>query len=207
MNILTPRREGRTRLSEARRLTAMVTRAAASFGLNTVHHALTVNAKRFPNRIALIQDGARLAYETLDKQANQIANALITRGLKPGDHVGILAGNTISHVLALYAVSKAAGISVVFDVKWVAPRDGTSDRSFSMLPEIVDRAHSAQLPPGVEAGLRLGVLYCDHKNPEACEIAQACQSYPDRDPTRPVAGNDIFMFMLTSGTTASRKDA
>ena len=62
----------------------------------------------------------RLTYEEINTRANQLAHELIARGVRPGDHVGILAGNTVPHVIALYAVAKAGAISAVFDVKWVA---------------------------------------------------------------------------------------
>lgn len=179
--------------------------SAASFGLYTVHHALTVNAKRFPNRIALVQGNTRLTYEALDRRANQIAHALIARGIQPGDHVGILAGNTLPHVLALYAVAKAGAISVVFDAKWVARETAQAIALFQCSLLVVDRAHAAQLSPGMEATLRFGVMYCDHQDAERCELTQACTAHPDCDPISPVAGNDVFMLMLTSGTTGRPK--
>ena len=48
----------------------------AEFGLYTVHHTLTVNAKRYANRVALAQEGARMSYEEFNARANQVAHEL-----------------------------------------------------------------------------------------------------------------------------------
>ena len=81
--------------------------------------------------MALAQGDVRLSYEEFNVRANQLANELIARGVGPGAHVGILAGNTVPHVIALYAVAKAGAISVVFDVKWVPRETAQSHRPVS----------------------------------------------------------------------------
>src|SRR4051812_45070315 len=104
--------------------------SAAGLGLYTVHHTLAVNAKRHANRVALAQGAVRMTYEEANARANQLAHELTARGIRPGDHVGILAGNSVQHVIALYAVAKVGAISAVLDVKWVARETAISIELF-----------------------------------------------------------------------------
>jgi acyl-CoA synthetase (AMP-forming)/AMP-acid ligase II len=181
------------------------TQSAAHHGLYTVHHTLAVNAKRYANCIALTQDNVRLTYEEFNVRANQLAHELIARGVRVGDHVGVLAGNTIPHVIALYAVAKAGAISVVFDAKWVAREIAQSVQFFDCSLVVIDRAHAAQVSNPAIASLKHGVIWCDWRDPARCELEQAYRSRPGFDPDIPILEDAVFMFMLTSGTTGRPK--
>ena len=183
----------------------MSARPAALPGLYTVHHTLAVNARRYANRLALAQGDVRLSYEEFNIRANQLANELIARGVGPGAHVGILAGNTVPHVIALYAVAKAGAISVVFDVKWVARETAQSIALFDCSLLIMDRAHAGQVSPEARASLRHGVIWCDSRDRTRCEFERAYRTHSDADPAVPVREDSTFMFMLTSGTTGRPK--
>lgn len=178
---------------------------SGAFGLYTVHNLLAVNAKRYRDRVALAQGGVRLRYEELNARANQLAHELIARGVRPGDHVGVLAGNTIPHVVALYAVAKAGAVSIVFDVKWVPRETGIAVNLFDCSLLIADRAHAAQLSDEAIGSVRCGVLWCDARRPQDCEFEGAYAKRPGDDPGIPVAEDATFMLMLTSGTTGRPK--
>jgi acyl-CoA synthetase (AMP-forming)/AMP-acid ligase II len=180
-------------------------RSSAPFGLYTVHHTLAVNAKRYSNRIALAQGDARLTYEELNTRANQLAHELMARGVRAGDHVGILAGNTIPHVISLYAVAKIGAISAVFDVKWIARETAQSIDLFHCSFLIIDRAQAGQVSVEAMASLKRGVMWCDARDPAHCEFERAYRTRPDTDPAIAVPDDAVFMFMLTSGTTGRPK--
>jgi acyl-CoA synthetase (AMP-forming)/AMP-acid ligase II len=182
-------------------MTGRPTSTASAFGLYTVHHTLSVNAKRYATRVALAQNGVKLTYEEMNTRANQLAHELIARGVHPGDHVGVLAGNTVPHVIALYAIAKAGGISAVFDVKWVPRETAIAISLFHCSLLIMDRAHTAQVEASAVAPLKHGVMWCDAHDPSRCEFEQAYRSQPDSDPDVAVPEDATFMFMLTSGTT------
>jgi acyl-CoA synthetase (AMP-forming)/AMP-acid ligase II len=179
--------------------------SASAYGLYTVHNTLAVNARRYANNTALAQDATRLSYEELNERANQLAQELIARGVRPGDHVGILAGNTIPHVIAIYAAAKAGAISVVFDVKWVARETAQAIHLFKCDLLIVDRSNAKQVSEEEIAAVRYGILWCDAKDPGRCEFQAAYRTRPATDPAVPVTDGAVFMFMLTSGTTGRPK--
>ena len=73
-----------------------------------LHH----HAARHPERPAVIFGDQTLSFHTLDTRSNQLANALIDRGLKPGDRVILYVGNSLALVEAIAAVWKAGGLTV-----------------------------------------------------------------------------------------------
>ena len=51
------------------------------------------NARRTPNRAAIIDEDGEFSYKELDEAANAVANGLIDKGVQGGDGVAILARN------------------------------------------------------------------------------------------------------------------
>ena len=71
-----------------------------------LHH----HAARHPERPAVIFGDQTLSFHTLDTRSNQLANALIDRGLKPGDRVILYVGNSLALVEAIAAVAREHGV-------------------------------------------------------------------------------------------------
>src|SRR5690606_40012281 len=67
------------------------------------------SAVRFPNRPAVLADGASIDYATLDARANRIAHALLKRGMGPGSKVAILAANRLDYA-AIYFGAARSGV-------------------------------------------------------------------------------------------------
>ena len=77
-----------------------------------------LNAKRYPNKRALIKDDEYITFDQLNKQANQLAHGLLSLGIKPGDRVAILAFNCIECVVVQYAVVKCGGVVVPINFRY-----------------------------------------------------------------------------------------
>ncbi len=77
-----------------------------------------LNAKRYPNKKALIKDDEYINFDQLNKQANQLAHGLLSMGIRPGDRVAILAFNCIECVVVQYAVVKCGGIVVPINFRY-----------------------------------------------------------------------------------------
>jgi len=81
---------------------------------------LREQASRTPDRPALIVDGiAELTYGQWEAASNRLARALVARGLKPGDRVGLVYGNADAHrfAIAYMAVHKAGGVNVPLNTR------------------------------------------------------------------------------------------
>lgn len=84
--------------------------------------ATALPAHRFPGRPGLADERGTLTFGELDRRCNALANALLSRGIGPGDTVGILCRN---HRGLLEAMSGAAktGASVLFlNTDFAAPQ-------------------------------------------------------------------------------------
>jgi long-chain acyl-CoA synthetase len=73
------------------------------------------SAQLFPKKIALIFGKRKLTYEEMDASANRLANALISRGIKRDDRVGIFFDNSVEAVIAIFAILKANATFVVIN--------------------------------------------------------------------------------------------
>jgi acyl-CoA synthetase (AMP-forming)/AMP-acid ligase II len=73
---------------------------------------LRLNAKRYPDKIAIMTDGEELSYRELNTRCNKIANGLLSSGVRPGDRVAVFALNCLDYVAIVYAIFKCGAICV-----------------------------------------------------------------------------------------------
>ena len=75
-----------------------------------LHDFLLESAARLPDKVALVCAKQRLTYREIDRRSNQLANALVARGVRRGDRVVVFADNTIETVVSFWAVLKASAV-------------------------------------------------------------------------------------------------
>ena len=80
--------------------------------------ALTASARRFPNKVALVDESGGGAYSKLETAANNLARCLVELGLVEGSNAGIFARNSIDYAVAYFGMAKAGCVSV--NVPWKA---------------------------------------------------------------------------------------
>jgi long-chain acyl-CoA synthetase len=68
------------------------------------------SAVKFPKKTAVVSKGISLNYKTLNERVNRLANALLKKGLKKGDRIGILAHNCYQFIEIYFAAAKTGGI-------------------------------------------------------------------------------------------------
>jgi len=78
-----------------------------------VQDFLESSADRLPDKEALVCAGRRLSYAQIERQANQLANALRARGLQRGERVVLYLPNSVELVVGIFAALKAGGVFVV----------------------------------------------------------------------------------------------
>lgn len=75
-------------------------------------HNLELSFFFFPERPALRQGDRELTYAELNDRANRVATGLIQLGVKPGQHVGLCALNSIDWIGFYFGVLKAGAVAV-----------------------------------------------------------------------------------------------
>lgn len=71
---------------------------------------LELQARRQPDKVALVCGGQRLTYAQLDEQANRLAHGLARLGIERGDRVAIFLDNSVEAVLAIFATLKLGAV-------------------------------------------------------------------------------------------------
>jgi acyl-CoA synthetase (AMP-forming)/AMP-acid ligase II len=60
-----------------------------------------------------------ITFAALEAEANKLAHFLQSRGIKPGDHIGLYAKNSIEHVIALIAILKVRAVAINVNYRYV----------------------------------------------------------------------------------------
>src|SRR5438067_321366 len=88
-------------------------------------------AKFFPDRPAILFQGATLTYGALNTRANRLANALRAQGIERGDRVGLYLPNIPEFAVCYLAALKAGAVAVSLnsllksdEVKYIANDSG-----------------------------------------------------------------------------------
>ena len=82
-------------------------------------HMIKINAKKFPNTIALEDKKRSFTYPELNKRANKLAHSLVSLGLKKGDKIAVLLENSIEIVEAYLAAAKTGMVIVPVHFRFV----------------------------------------------------------------------------------------
>jgi long-chain acyl-CoA synthetase len=79
-----------------------------------VSNNLENSAFYFPDRPALSDGGRDITYSEFNDQANRVATGLLALGVKPGEHIGLLAPNSAYWLIFYFGVLKAGAAAVTF---------------------------------------------------------------------------------------------
>lgn len=78
---------------------------------------LVKSASRHPERAALVFPETRVTYSQLLDGAMRVARGLLAQGVQPGEHVGLLASNSVDFVKAFFGISLMGAVVVPLNVR------------------------------------------------------------------------------------------
>ncbi|QUJ68780.1 amino acid adenylation domain-containing protein [Photobacterium sp. GJ3] len=87
-----------------------------------LHELFEAQVVRTPDATALICGDAHLTYAQLNARANQLAHALMARGVGPDNRVAVCAERSLDMVVALFGILKAGGAYVPLDPAYPGER-------------------------------------------------------------------------------------
>ncbi len=169
---------------------------------------LTRTARKYPDRPVFVShEGERLTYRQLDRLSNCLANALLARGFKKGDHIAVLSLNCNEQMIAFFGIFKMGGVVVPINVrlaagemKWILDHSDAVALIFSS--DFEDRAK--ELAPGLE-GVRLWVMLDQEASEETLGLQELLERGTEEDPPVDVFGDDVALLVYTAGTTGRPK--
>jgi fatty-acyl-CoA synthase len=169
-----------------------------------------LNARRTPNRTAIIDDDGELTFKELDDSANAVANGLLAMGVRGGDGLALLIRNHRWFLIAMYGAAKV-GVRIILlnsefsgpQIKEVSEREGAK---LIIFDDEYTKAVAAADPP-------LGRLRALPTNPdneapsESTDETLADLIARTRNDPPPKATHHSKIIILTSGTTGTPKGA
>ncbi|WP_281843628.1 class I adenylate-forming enzyme family protein [Sinisalibacter aestuarii] len=87
-------------------------------GTRTSAQTLAEAARKWPDATALLIDGTRLTWATLDAEARLWARGLVAAGVRPGAHVGILMPNCAEYVRLFYACGMIGATALTINARF-----------------------------------------------------------------------------------------
>jgi acyl-CoA synthetase (AMP-forming)/AMP-acid ligase II len=92
-------------------------------------------AVQFGDRTAVVVSWqqARLSYRQLADRSKLVAKALLETGLKPGDHVGIMAGNRYEYIEVFLGAARIGCPVVLHNLTWSASQLQSAAKRGGML--------------------------------------------------------------------------
>jgi acyl-CoA synthetase (AMP-forming)/AMP-acid ligase II len=198
-----------------------------SFDVTSLHHRRAVNRWErtsvgdllervtwsWPDKEAIVAaDGAcgdlglrRLTYRQADRLANQVAHALLGRGLDQGDIVMLFCENSVEGLLLKLGCAKAglvcAPINPMMAPDMVAAMAGLVEPKLAVVDaELWPRAEK----PFAERGLEVAVTVTigGEPVPGSLSFTDFVAGQPEEEPDVEIHGDDIWEILFTSGTTA-----
>jgi acyl-CoA synthetase (AMP-forming)/AMP-acid ligase II len=173
----------------------------------TIGNIVARNAIQYPNREALIFEKTRYTWKDLNRRVNQLANALLSLGLKKGDKVAMLAENIPAMVEANYALAKIGVVYFPVKTRLLAPDiryliDLADATVLIFHQEMADMVADMRGElPKVKTYIAVG----DKKPAFAQDYEEFLGAGSPEEPGVEVEGKDTYIFLCTGGTTGVSK--
>lgn len=161
------------------------------------------NARRYPNKTAIIYNDNELSWAALDERANRLGTYLLSRGLQKGDRVAVFARNIGHWAEITYGLAKAGLVLVPINARVSASEaefmvGDAGARGAIVFGEQVETYASVVAHLDVVLGIETEEL------PVRYEDALAAGR--DVDPTpSDLTPDDLHFLLYTSGTTGRPK--
>ena len=173
---------------------------------------LTRAARRYPDRVGLTDGDRRATFAELDRDANRFANALLARGLKPGDKVATICNNSIPMVKGLFGLHRAGLVwTPVNTLLGPADMDYILDHAGVRFALIDDYLYVQPERRAALARRGLDLVAVDLAGQSAAagltEFNAFLQGQSDAEPDVAIDDRDLAMIIYTSGTTSRPKGA
>lgn len=172
--------------------------------MRVIGDIIRLGAKRHPHKTAVVMGEAGLSYQALNAAVNSLAHGMLSRGVAPGDRVGLLSENALEFVIVALATLKVGAFLVPYNFRYsneeVAFVSGNCTPKLLFCgPGYFECARQAHA--GRADGPRLLAIAGD----AADSLAGLAAGQPECEPAVTVDPESAAMIIYTSGTTGFPK--
>ena len=159
-------------------------------------------ARQSPERLAIISESETLSYAELAKRVNAAAYALQTIDAVEGSRVGICAGNSVQHIVALLAVLASGKVWVPLNQRNPAAE---LKRVIDFTEPSIVLSENAQVD-ALALDDRIGVVLMDGDAPSAQSLDGLIDAHAGRKPKPHIRSRDeVQAIKFTGGSTGVPK--
>jgi len=163
----------------------------------------------FGDRTALVSGGRQVTYREFEERANRLAHYLSGIGVRPGDHVGLYAHNSIEAAETILASCKLRAVAININYRYTEHELQYMFADADLVALVCDRqyapraAAAAASPPG----LRGTVVIEDGSDADIGAATGYAAALAAGSPARdfPPRSNDDVYIIYTGGTTGYPK--
>jgi len=169
---------------------------------------LKVNAKKFPNAVALKDKERSFTYPETNRRVNKLAHSLLSLGLNKGDKVAVLLENSIE-IIEVYLATAKTGLVIVpinfrllgKEVEYIA--NNSDAQAFIVHDEFVPKVDAIR--PSLKNIRPDGYIVVGEEREGYREYEAFMRAAPENEPEAKVAPKDAWILIYTSGTTGKPK--
>src|SRR5579872_5832812 len=165
------------------------------------HELIERQARKAPERIAVVCEGEGISYGELNRRANQLGRYLRKKGVGPEVLVGIAMERSVEMVVGILGILKAGGAYVPLDVEYPKERLRYMVEDAGVGVLVSERGVLSRLPESVVGG-GVEVVRLDDAGEKKKIEAESGEDFASG-----VRGENLAYMIYTSGSTGKPKGA
>jgi amino acid adenylation domain-containing protein len=176
-----------------------------------LHQLLSQSAQHRPDAEAVRLLEKAITFRELEQRSNQLANALIAQGVRPGDRVGIYLHKSPDAIVGIFGILKTGACYVPVDANAPGPRLVEIARQCEFRALITSSNLFGKLGSDFENDCSNSkVFFVDHVpegpgSPAWITFADSLPSQSTELPAVPLTDQDLAYILFTSGSTGTPK--